>query len=427
VQSRNGKVAALYQSNTGRYTALALSAEEDVLAALDQGDIHLFDADNLIVGNQRIELSRIVDPNQSISAIAFSPVDNSLLAIAGDKGWLGIWKLGEHSLGSLQMIFDGDHTGIDCVKFTHDGKRLVSISRNYQITIWDVASGDLLQTSSKLGIRIPPEKPWNLEISPDDRFLLVSNPDSDHSESCALYTIPPARTPIPHGPLPQTIEVAGKIRGVELASNERHVVVRTDNAQIPLIVWDTKHNKLVTQLLSQAPIQNLSFSEQGDRLLLEDTDNIWLYAFPPPAEGLWKPHLKIPKPDEDVALKNAILSLDGRKVFVRFPNKIVLFDVQTGQRLAEKHIEIQSYIWRTSDGRSFVVGKDRFDSQTLESLTPKPSEVAMDEIGMSVDFSKEVIEDADHQTSQFGSLQFKIDEWKVNSSTKGQILTITEK
>ncbi|MDR3687813.1 MAG: hypothetical protein P4L46_00435 [Fimbriimonas sp.] len=105
------------------------------------------------------------------NSLAYSP-DGKLLAI-GDDGGVHILSLASGELASFPTAATG---GIKCVRFTHDGKRLLAggvngdpgVTASYGILeVWDISSRNLvasLDTALSNGI-------WSMTVSPDDKSV----------------------------------------------------------------------------------------------------------------------------------------------------------------------------------------------------------------------------------------------------------------
>lgn len=67
---------------------------------------------------------------------------NNDIATCGDDKLIKLWD----TTGTLIRTFSGHTQSVRCVRFTPDGTKIVSCSRDNSIKIWDVSSGNLLKT-----------------------------------------------------------------------------------------------------------------------------------------------------------------------------------------------------------------------------------------------------------------------------------------
>ncbi len=78
----------------------------------------------------------------SVQAVAYSPINSSLVASAGGNHNIKLWDLVEGSVTTL-----GSHTDtVNSIAFSPDGQRLVSASDDYTFKLWDVQGKRHLST-----------------------------------------------------------------------------------------------------------------------------------------------------------------------------------------------------------------------------------------------------------------------------------------
>ena len=78
----------------------------------------------------------------SVEAVAYSPINSSLIASAGGNHTIKLWDLVEGSVTTL-----GSHNGtVNSIAFSPDGRRLVSASDDYTFKLWDVQGKRHLST-----------------------------------------------------------------------------------------------------------------------------------------------------------------------------------------------------------------------------------------------------------------------------------------
>ena len=82
----------------------------------------------------------------SVEAVAYSPINSSLIASAGGNNTIKLWDLTEGVVTTL-----GSHSHkVNSIAFSPDGQKLVSGSDDFTIKIWDVAGKRLFSTLSHI-------------------------------------------------------------------------------------------------------------------------------------------------------------------------------------------------------------------------------------------------------------------------------------
>lgn len=105
----------------------------------------------------------------SIQSVAFSPVDNALVASAGGHNTIKLWNLRENTVKTLT-----DHTGeVNSVAFSPDGTLLVSSSEDNTIKMWDVSEWQSIETSEPITVQMP-FPVHKVVFHPDGKLLATS-------------------------------------------------------------------------------------------------------------------------------------------------------------------------------------------------------------------------------------------------------------
>ena len=107
-----------------------------------------------------------LDYGSAVKTVAFSPVDASLIASAGDSNIIQLWNLEKDTVVTLK-----GHTDIvNSVAFSADGEILASASDDGYLKLWDVSSLQNIKTLTHIldGFR------WRVKevaFSPDGKYL----------------------------------------------------------------------------------------------------------------------------------------------------------------------------------------------------------------------------------------------------------------
>ena len=111
----------------------------------------------------------IFDHGGSVQSVAFSPVDNSLVASAGGQNTIKLWDLRENTVKTLT----GHKDKVNSVIFSPDGRLLVSASEDSTLKIWDVSQWENLETREPITVRMPFPVPM-IVFHPNGQLLATS-------------------------------------------------------------------------------------------------------------------------------------------------------------------------------------------------------------------------------------------------------------
>jgi WD40 repeat protein len=125
-----------------RILSVSFSRDEKFLAA------GLSDKNNReVVKVWQLEPRRLLTSTEGGSCVAFSPVDENLLAIGGGDHTVRLWNVQTRELLNLKPLADNGHTKrILSVLFSPDGKILASGSADNTAILWNVAAREQMIT-----------------------------------------------------------------------------------------------------------------------------------------------------------------------------------------------------------------------------------------------------------------------------------------
>src|SRR5262249_5326751 len=117
-------------------------------------------------------MASLTGHNAEVSAIAFAP-QGDVLATGDDRGQIRLWQRGGPGQWTLIRELGGHSRSITDMRFTSDGKRLVSASGDRTCGQWDVATGE---ESRQLSLKHP-EYVSSLDLSADGTLALTTCDD----------------------------------------------------------------------------------------------------------------------------------------------------------------------------------------------------------------------------------------------------------
>ncbi len=136
-----------------------ISPDGKTVAQANSGPLRMWD----IASGKEITTIQATGGDVGVNDVAFSP-DGTLLATAGADFNVQIWDV---ATGKLDATLTG-HTGnVNSVAFSPDGKTLASTDTDKSIRLWDVASGKLVNTLTSDTMDIV----YDAAFSPDGSVL----------------------------------------------------------------------------------------------------------------------------------------------------------------------------------------------------------------------------------------------------------------
>ncbi len=185
---------------------------------------------------------------RSVQTVKFSPVDNSLLASAGNDNTIKIWDLQDNTLATRLR---GHRRQINSVAFSPDGTRLASGSDDWTFRLWDVETGAHIATLEHI-IGRNRSAVKEVAFSPDGERLATAGVDVKLWEVSTQNEI-------------ETLQHNEWV--VALAFSPNGELLATGDNQGRVKIWDLQERKVIAQLEGDpARVDALVFSPDGRTL-----------------------------------------------------------------------------------------------------------------------------------------------------------------
>lgn len=249
-----------------------------------------------------------------VDSVAFSPVDASLVASAGIHGIIKLWNINDTDVPLAILNHPANYTFI---AFSPDGKLLASSGNGEELILWDVASGNKVN-SIKAGFA-----PFS--FSPDGNQLATAY------KKVKLWDIrnPKAITEVAILPFNEANQIKSRTQAVDISPDGK--LIAAGYASGIINVWDIQTKQLVKTLkTSFSEMEFLKFSPDNKFLVsggdnfLTSLDGYVMWKLPG-----WQRHGEVQRADVD----NLAFSPDAKMFALvnrNYRGDIAIYSTTTG-------------------------------------------------------------------------------------------------
>lgn len=260
-----------------------------------------------------------------IWTVAFSPVDASLVASAGEDGTIKLWNLQANTGATLATHDDS----INSIAFSPDGQLLASGSDDFTVKVWSVPTKQIVATLEHVVDGFE-EAVTGVSFSPDGKQLATAGPNVklwDVSTWTVVKTIQPA---------------ADWVWNISFSPDGKWFAT-TLGEETTVTIWDTQSGQELTTLEGHAgDVQSVKFSPDNRTLAsaaANGTIKLWAGSKLWPASK-WSHLGTMAHPDrtsasraEGAVVSDIAFSRDGRTLVSGGYQSLVLWSVGSGEKL----------------------------------------------------------------------------------------------
>ncbi len=183
----------------------------------------------------------------SVQTVEFSPVDNSLIASAGDSNTIKLWHLQNNTATTLR----GHSRQINSVAFSPDGKLLASGGDDWSLRLWDVQSQQQIATLEHITDRTRSQIK-EVAFSHDGQLLATAG---QHVKLWQVST----HTEI------ATLRHDTYVWGLAFSPNGQFLAVGDSEGSVK--IWDVQERQIISEFEGDANyVYTVSFSPDGRTL-----------------------------------------------------------------------------------------------------------------------------------------------------------------
>ena len=293
------------------------------------------------------------DAARRVNGIAFNP--DGTLAMSGFGNQLALWDVEN---GTVIRRLAAHNDLVSDIQFSADGRYAMSKSRDNNVRVWDITSGDSAQLMS---LRVP------VDI-PDRAFPHIPGFHPGRNAAFAGVWVDLFEWSLQTGQHSGTVTVGAPIKRTLYSPKEPRVVTILDNVAI---LWnlDAGTQGLIDRFANSNDLFSGAgnYSPNGDWLALDGRDLIYVYDMTTRQRVA-----NITKPDlpEGFVFTSLAISPDGTRVVGTTGNPeevegpagdIILWDVATAQELLRypvEHTRTINSVAVSPDGRNVLTASD---------------------------------------------------------------------
>ncbi len=179
----------------------------------------------------------------------------------------------ETSTGKEHRLLPGHTDEVRTILFTHDGRFLLTISKDGTLRTWDIEAGRQLHSIALDG------QGKGMAMSPDGQFVALGTESNSSLQLWRLSYEAPATAKKPDDPLakPGLVETlrgepVGSIESVAFSPDGALIASGCENKVIQ--IWDVEKRAVVRTLTgSKAKVVTVAFGHDGKRVASADSDN----------------------------------------------------------------------------------------------------------------------------------------------------------
>ena len=352
---RDAKTLRVLESfPVGGQNGHALSSDDRTVAIARDASVRLLD---LRTGAVRTAEGR---HGSSITQVRFTP-DGRTLVTTGEDGKIALWDVA--SAASTGETLSGHAGPIDTARITRDGATLYTSSVDGTVVIWDLAGDRRLGRPFQTGTGNPGRP--HLALSSDGRLIAAGQEDG-------AISVVDARTLERRDPFP--VVTTGQVLGIGFMPGSHRLVVGGPEGFLAIV--DADRGEVLQRLRGhRGPVYTPGISADGRLLATSSDDNTVRLWSLPDGRPLGAP-LRFRKLVSDVQL-----SPDGRWLTVVVSDEYYdkgaaeVWDVRTRRRvrtLARPDRDKPGFLRFSPDGKLLVMGYRRGLSQVWSTTTWKP-------------------------------------------------------